>query len=348
MKVMDPLGGGLYHPRVKGSYYEMGFHYGTRLRRHGFKLPPQDPKAVEFGRRSEPEVRRVFPQIIDEFQGFADACGAEYESLLGFMLVIGTRSSAPKCSAFGVSSDSGVVFGRNYDFFYEYKKYTESYLTVPADGFASVGQSDVFIGREDGVNEKGLAIAIAAVGPKTVKPGINFPIAVRYILDQCSDVKDALKTLSRFRFSTTNNYLLADRLGALAVLEASPERKAVRHPERGDEFILCTNHFIGPDVSASEDSTQRDSDSVQRYDSIHMGIRQRNRKFDARAAKVILSNNVGAVCSHRDEIKLGTLWSLVSDLSTGEVFRAEGQPCRISYQEDLHLKRFLFTLKKTG
>lgn len=37
-----------------------------------------------------------------------------------------------------------------------------------------MGNSNVFIGREDDVNEKGLAVAMRWVAPTRVAPGINF------------------------------------------------------------------------------------------------------------------------------------------------------------------------------
>jgi predicted choloylglycine hydrolase len=98
------------------------------------------------------------------------------------------------CSVFAASTGSDVIFGRNYDFFSSFKKYTESYLTCPKDGYWSLGHTDIFIGREDGVNEKGLAIGMTGVEGKTVKPGISFCIALRCVLDKCANVKEGSKS----------------------------------------------------------------------------------------------------------------------------------------------------------
>lgn len=64
----------MFHPRVKGTYYEMGYEYGSVLYKHGFRVSEQSVEKLDFGRESEKEVKRVFPEILEETRGFADAC----------------------------------------------------------------------------------------------------------------------------------------------------------------------------------------------------------------------------------------------------------------------------------
>jgi len=77
------------------------------------------------------------------------------------------------------------LFGR----FYRLKPYLESYLTMLKKGYWSFGHTDIFVGREDGVNEKGLAVAMSG-SVEYISLGIGFPIASRYILDKCVSVKE--------------------------------------------------------------------------------------------------------------------------------------------------------------
>ncbi len=121
---------------------------------------------------------------------------------------IGAFKVEGSCSEFAALNGSDIVFGRNYDS-YRYKEYTESYVTRPKDAYSSLGQSDIFIGREDGVNENGLAVAISFVAPAKVEPGVNFALAARCVLDKCASVDEAVKKLSATSFATANNYLLA-------------------------------------------------------------------------------------------------------------------------------------------
>jgi predicted choloylglycine hydrolase len=132
----------MYHSSIKGSYYEMGRSYGAILYGHGFRVTPQPKEKFDFAGKSEPEVRRVFPEILDEIRGFAEGCHASYEDMAAFMMAIGAFKPQPMCSGFAAVTGSDVLFARNYDFFYSFKKYTESYLTVPKDAFISLGHSD--------------------------------------------------------------------------------------------------------------------------------------------------------------------------------------------------------------
>ena len=329
----------MFHPRVKGTYYEMGYRYGTILYKHGFRVTEQPTEKLDFGRKSEKEVKRVFPEVLEEIQGFADACHASYENLAAFILSIGAFKAEPMCSAFATFNGSDVVFGRNYDFYYSFKKHTESYLTCPKDSYWSMGHSDIFVGREDGVNEKGLAIVITGVGEKIIKPGINFILAVRYVLDKCASVEEGVKTLSDVHFSTTNNYLLADKDGNIAVVEASSDRVRARKPEEGNSFIVCTNHFMHPEMLKMENQKERCWDSVPRYTAIYNALKQQDGKIDVKTAQKILSNHSGYVCSHQKNIRLGTLWSVVATLKKLQIFRAEGHPCRAKYKPDTRLNQ---------
>jgi predicted choloylglycine hydrolase len=332
----------MFHPRVKGTYYKMGYGYGTILHKHGFRVPQQTTEKLDFGRKCQKEVNRFFPEVLEEIQGFADACHTSYEQSAALILSIGAfKVELIECSAFATFNDSDVVFGRNYDFYYSFKKFTESYLTCPKEGYWSVGHSDVFVGREDGVNEKGLAIAMTGVSERSIKPGVNFILAVRCVLDKCASVEESIKTLSKTRFSTTNNYLVADKEGRMAVVEASPDRVRVRKPEKSNHFIVCTNHFLHPEMLKMENRKERCWDSVPRYTTIYNALKQKDGKIDANTAQKILSNHEGHVCSHQRKIKLGTIWSISATLRKLQILRAEGHPCRAKYNIDDRLNKAL-------
>jgi predicted choloylglycine hydrolase len=316
----------------------MGLHYGSLLYRHGFRLPAQPKARIEFGRQSEAEVRRLFPEVLDEIQGFSEACHASYDALLAFMLAVGIEEKSIRCSVFAARGRGSAVFGRNYDFFYGYKDFAESCLTVPEGGHASTGHSDVFIGKEDGVNETMLAVGMAFVPPVRVKPGVNFPIVVRYILDRCSSVEQAVASLKSVSYSTTNNYLLADATGDMAVVEAGPGQVNVRRPHGSQGFVACTNHFISQRMRDLEDRGKRVADSLRRYASMINKIEEADGHLDLDGAGEILSDDSGGVCSHRSEISLGTLWSVVADLKDRRIMVAEGHPCKTKYREDSRLR----------
>jgi len=339
--------GEMYHSRVSGTYYEMGFRYGSLLYRHGFRVPEVTSETLAFGVECEREVKRIFPDVLEEMRGFADACHAPYENLSSFIFSVGVSKPAA-CSVFATWNGSDVLFGRNYDFFYRFKEHSESFLTVPTNGYCSVGNSDIFIGREDGVNEKGLAVAMTWVSPEEVKPGINFALLTRCILDKCANVKEALRTLTEARHLAANGYLVADRERDMAVVEACPEKIRIRRPEANSGFIVCTNQFMHPEMKDMENVKDRPPDSEHRYTTIYNKLRQEGGKSTLTDAQKILSDHTGYVCSHIDSIKMGTLWSIIATLNKPSIYLAEGHPCRTKYKLDTRLSRALRARSRTA
>lgn len=74
----------MYHPRVSGTYCEIGFKYGGISKRVGYKPPELPDEMKTFVKKCETEVKRIFPKILEEFQGFADSCGVSYDALKVF------------------------------------------------------------------------------------------------------------------------------------------------------------------------------------------------------------------------------------------------------------------------
>lgn len=331
----------MYHPRLKGSYYEMGFKYGSSLRKAGFRLPVIREKKLSLGLKCKDEVEVFFPEILEEIQGVADACKLDYDQLASFIFTIGLEE--PKCSCLSITDGEKVFLARNYDMYYSFKDFLESYLTMPEKGYWSVGHTDIFVGRDDGVNEKGLGVAISGI-KAYFGPGIGFPIAVRYILDKCATVEEGIQFLTEIPHSCTMSYLLADSSGEMVVVEASPQRTVVRTP--GEEgFIVSTNHFVHPemhDINIFRQQKQLEPpDSRIRYNTIVRMLKNRSGELNEELLKLILSDHRGLVCSHRESIKLGTLWSIIANLTDLRILRAEGHPCRAKYREDNRLKKAL-------
>lgn len=316
----------------------MGLRYGTVLRKHGFKLPEVTAQTLALGKQCEDEVKRHFPDILEEIRGFAEGSQLNHDQLGAFIMTVGASEPPKRCSIFAVADGSKIMFGRNYDFYYRVKKYTESYLSAPKGGYMSLGNTDIFVGREDGVNENGLAIGVASVSSETVVPGFSLALAVRYVLDKCKDVHEAEEFLTKVRFLTANNYLLADKGGNMVVVEASPEKASVRTQNEDRKFIVATNHYVSGEMQALENLEKRPPDSVKRYETITRALSQGDGTLDQKTIRDILSDHSGLVCSHIDAIQLGTLWSVIANLNRLKILRAEGHPCKTKYQLDTRLR----------
>jgi hypothetical protein len=150
------------------------------------------------------------------------------------------------------SATGGLLFGRNLDFeplsyLHDYSLVTVYRPTEGRMGFASVGFPGI-VGCFSGINAAGLSLARHEVmGPnvsRTFDPaGVPFAIALRYVLETCRTVAEAVELLSRTRHVTVNIVVLADPGGA-RVAELTPDGVYVRGLP--DAVGGCANHFLHP------------------------------------------------------------------------------------------------------
>jgi predicted choloylglycine hydrolase len=82
--------------------------------------------------------------------------------------------------------------------------------------------SDCLWGVLDGVNDAGLAVALAFGGRKITGKGFGIPLLLRYILETCDDTKAAVKVLQRVPTHMAYNISLIDAEGAYATVFISP------------------------------------------------------------------------------------------------------------------------------
>ncbi|GAA0194017.1 C45 family autoproteolytic acyltransferase/hydolase [Fulvivirga kasyanovii] len=331
----------MYHPRLYGEFYEMGFKYGSLLKSKGFQLPEFSKEEYNFGRASYKELAEYYPEVLEEIEGFSKAINEKPEKLGAFLLSRGIFETTGQCSVFAwrdPNKEGAVIVGINYDMLYDFKKFTESSLIAPKGQYAYIGQSDMFIGRCDGINQKGLSVAISFVNGTESQPGITFHFVVRKILETCSTTKDAIKLIERTKVSAANNFLIADKTGDIAVVEAAPQGNRVRRPDKKENYILITNQFISPEMEQFDRGGVKWSKSLERYDALKDSLKKVE-KMDIETAKTFLSEK--KVCLDLRKRKFGTIWSVVADLSTLEVERAEAKPKKTNYSNDTRLNWWL-------
>ena len=153
------------------------------------------------------------------------------------------------CSTFSAQTEDGArIFGRNFDLTYSPAMFV---LTEPANGYRSMSTVNLaFLGfgedklpdtlkRKiitlaapyaplDGVNEKGLAVAVLRIGDEptnqdTGKTDITTTTAIRLMLDKAANVDEALELLAQYDMHSSAgscyHFQLADAQGNSAVAE---------------------------------------------------------------------------------------------------------------------------------
>ena len=321
----------------------MGLKYGTLLReKANFTLPHVSDQKMDFGLSSYQELKAFYPELVEEIEGFAKGINDTPERLGAFLLSLGIFDTAGQCSVFAYRDDGGVFVGRNYDMLFAFKKFTESSLIAPQHKYAYISQSDVFIGRSDGINEKGLFIAMSFVNGTAVQPGISFHFIVRKVLEDCSNTQQAIQLIKNTTVSSANNFLIADRTGHIAVVESAPQKSIVRQPKQDQNFIYITNQFMSKEMKAFDRGGTEWSKSPERSHRLENKLKSL-KIINLQKAKEILSDE--CVCLDLKKERFGTIWSVVADLNQLIIERAETKPKVSNYKSETRLN---WWLKKRG
>lgn len=92
---------------------------------------------------------------------------------------------------------------------------------------AVMGMSDCLIGLIDGMNDAGLALSLTFGGRRVVGDGFGMPIILRYALEICENVEEAVQVLTRVPTHMAYNVTALDATGRFATLYLSPDREAI-------------------------------------------------------------------------------------------------------------------------
>lgn len=324
---------------LSGAPSEMGHEFAVAVEEEGKSLvtisaDPADPsqKRRERARESVPIVRDHFPGLLDEIDAIADGLDADREQVRCDALAFGGGLG---CSLIGLSGEhtaSGKpVFGRNHDWKPSTRKYAKLFYTRPSDGFASVGATSRFVGRHDGVNESGLAIAFSGVPRNDFEPGVMWALAIRGVLDHCATVQEAVDLLEDIPHAYTVNFLIADAHDELAIVEASPDAVQTTRPENG--IAIATNQFASESMRKHQDAERRPIE-CPRFRALEQWA------ADAEAVTIedlqtILGDPDSGVCWPLDvenDAPESTTWSWTMELSENVAYLARDSPVKTSYE----------------
>lgn len=129
-----------------------------------------------------------------------------------------------------------------------------------ADGGWIIGAADAGWGYLDGMNDRGLVASLTFGGRYVTGDGYAVLLVIRWLLQTCATVEEAIARLERVPHRLAQNLLLLDRSGAHAVVYVSPDRGVTA--VRGG--LACTNHQMQVDVPGHARFTR----TVERLDHL--------------------------------------------------------------------------------
>jgi len=323
----------MYTETLKGTHYEIGYQIGKKMLEHGGGLPEyvKDVKErnIQFALATERKIKSVISGLLEEVDGIADGGGYPRSVILTLALTLGR---IPSCTALAVISaqekGSKTIFARNYDGPLSCKEFT-LYKTYPDDGLCHIGCCwDLLVGREDGINEAGLAIAVNGVhGVYTDKPGVWDHIPVRAVLDNCENTTEAVNLLRRIPHLFAKNFLVADAKGDIAIVEAAQQNVTVLHPK--NELGVITNHFTSKTMRQYNNPKLKMFKTEERLRNAEAWLQERNGLIDMDGLKRLLTDVRDGVCSNKKDFS--TAWSWIAQCGKRSIELATGAPVQGDY-----------------
>jgi predicted choloylglycine hydrolase len=130
----------------------------------------------------------------------------------------------------------GPALVRNYDFGLDVV--TDRFETTSWSGRNVIAKTQrPWGGCLDGMNEDGLVASQTFGGSRAQGRGFSIILLMRYVLETCLRVDEAIAALSRIPIAQSHNVTLLDRSGAYATVFLGPDRAPAVTAE-----LVCTNH----------------------------------------------------------------------------------------------------------
>lgn len=332
----------MYHSRFKGTHYQAGFRYGSMLYNHGAILKEKHifnltEEKIKFGKECIKVCCKVYPEILEEMKGIADGQKMEFEKFASFIFGMYCFTLDNLCTCFAFQDDNNIVFGRNSDFITKLKKLYESCFYHLDNSYSFIGNTTSMVQIEDGVNEYGLAIGLTFIYPALIRPGLNAGLLVRYILERCKTVKEALAALQILPIASNQTLTMIDKTGDMLVVECNNECIVEIRPDRNKRFVATANNFNSPQMEKYKNPEGNDLRSSERYQVAYETLNKAE-YYSVELAKDLLAGKYGFMCQYEHKNLYDTVWSSIFDLKNNKIYRVEGNPSRKRFIEDIRLK----------
>lgn len=175
------------------------------------------------------------------------------------------------CSLAAIASKKQVRLVRNYDLSPELNE--GLLLRTKWGDRAVMGMVEFLWGVSDGINDRGLSVALAFGGRSETGRGFGVTTILRYVLETCDTVQEALLALRRVPSHMAYNIVLADAAGETASVEL--------HPGGGLRVMpvaIATNHQAGRHP-ADRPAFTRTFERRSHLESLRVKPRNLNRQF---------------------------------------------------------------------
>ncbi len=192
----------------------------------GVRARPSYAGCIRALRTHMPELQPTYERLVEL------AGGGDLEAR--FLSLYRPPAYLSGCSQ-AVWSGPEPLLVRNYDY---YPRLLEgTILRSRWNDRTVIASGDSLWGVLDGINSEGLAVSLTFGGRRVVGDGFGVPLILRYILEFCATVREAIEVLSRVPSHMPYNVTLLDRGGRFKTVYIGPDR-----PARVLTTAVATNH----------------------------------------------------------------------------------------------------------
>lgn len=255
--------------------------------------------------------------LCDELRGIADALHIEAKELYFYQLT----HLVPNCSQIAVRSfitkAKKPLLARNFEFSHELEDF--SFIKTNVSGkYRHMGTSILGAGRDEGMNEHGLAITITSCGipvvdlPYMRKPsveGLQYWVAVRALLENCRNVEEALAYLKDMPISFHMNMIILDWEEHAALIQTFAGKKTIRCMSASDAMLFTTNHAVLEDDKHMDKGAFKHS--IHRYQYIEKTLSGKRDITRNTLKEMLLSDYPDGLCFHNYNESFGTTKSMI-------------------------------------
>lgn len=329
-----------------GTHEEIGRALGAFYARQGvvFKEPPDEGLLAEQIAYYEKEA----PEILAELHGIAAESGAPFKAVANRFLaeevnlIRALQSSFTKsCSIGGYLDGKGESWiVRNYDWLsviadrFQIRRFEtpEATLVMISDmGILAPDQADtahqIFV-PDDCVNAKGLYIGLTFSYCWNTGIGLTSFDALRLAAERCSTVDEVLAFFERARLCCAKNYFIADKKGAMAVVQHASNDHEILRPD-ADGILVLTNHYqqrlkpqnCVPNVKPHTGTFTRET----RLRADLLALKQSGKAGSFEALDPLMTSPETPVCQCVPEMNLESVWTLLGAPMRGS-YRVIGAP----------------------
>lgn len=168
-------------------------------------------------------VRTHMPEIADLYETLCDlAGGGDMQSR--FLSYYCPPRYLAGCSQAIWQGDAPLLV-RNYD--YDPNAFDSILLKTAWNGRQVMGLSDGLFGLVDGMNDAGLVLSLTFGGRREVGRGFGVPLILRYILQTCTNVPEAVDALKRLPSHMSYNVTALDEKRRFVTAYLTPDRPTI-------------------------------------------------------------------------------------------------------------------------